>query len=176
MPRKISNMEPAPESKRFVKCLKNTVAERGESFGAASLSIGAAYSALAQYGSGRFDRPTPEILAGIVKHWPIEQTVPLLISHLEDEICRGTLSPEHFTLAYHVNAARNETDIDMIQRAAAASPGWAELLSALATMARADSRKGYSIGADMKAEMGKVAEAEAPVYSVRKKEKRGHKK
>lgn len=108
-------MRPALDATGFVDCLRKTVKLRGESFGRASLSIGAAYSALAQYGSNRFYRPTPEILAGIATHWPKDQSIPLITAHLQDEIKRATLDPAQFTIAYYVSKLAKSSDIQAIE-------------------------------------------------------------
>ena len=171
MKKNTSKMRPAPDATGFVDCLRKTVKLRGESFGRASLSIGAAYSALAQYGSNRFYRPTPEILAGIATHWPKDQSIPLITAHLQDEIKRATLDPAQFTIAYYVSTLAKSSDIQAIERAAEGSPGWSALLSALASLAKSDAQKGFPAGAAVSAELSRVAESPPPPYKGKSKRK-----
>lgn len=128
--------------------------------GAASLSIGAAYSALGQYGSKRFDRPTPEILRAIVDHWKEKDFVPLIVDHLKDELVRANLDPSTFTIVKYKDPIDHSTDAAAIYRAALASPGWANILSALAVLAKRDADEGYVGGSVAQSEIAKVAESE----------------
>lgn len=156
-----NKLKPAPQSWLFVERLRQIVDERNESMGAASLSIGAAYSALGQYGSKRFDRPTPEILRAIVEHWNDKDYVPLIVEHLKDELVRANLDPSTFTIVKYKDPIDRSTDAAAIFRAALASPGWANILSALAVLAKRDVAAGYIGGSAAQTSIAKVAEAES---------------
>lgn len=92
-----------------------------------------------QYLSGHIARPAPKFLRAICQFFEFgPEAEALLICHLKDEISRAGMDREKFTITSSASGKSAPSNIEILERAAAIYPEWADVLKTLSKLCRLD--------------------------------------